>query len=215
MKITITSSFILSSVIVFGGLGTGYSAFAQESSSTLLITVKVDKSSYTIGDTIKLSGQLYTSDEGKPILISLLDPKNHPYQTKVYVSEDGSFSYSVTAIGATWKPSGTYTVKVFGPNGITAETTFQFVGERIQTSSPTLHTTPSLIPTPTPPKSTPPSPIPTPPSPIPTPPALDPNAKAPNWVKSLFKLYDKGDISYDDISNALKFLTQTGIIKKA
>ena len=208
MKITITLNFILSYAIMFGVLSTGYLAFAQESSSTPLITVQMDKSSYTIGDTLKLSGQLYTSDEGKPVIIQLLDPKNHIYQTKTYVTQDGSFTYSVVAVGAVWKPSGTYTVKVFGPNNITAETTFQFIGEQIQTSSPTLHTTPSLIPTPTPPK-------PTPPSPIPTPPALEPTAKIPNWVKSLYNLYNKGEISYNDINNALKFLIQTGIIKKS
>ena len=113
MKITITYSIVLS-VIMVGILSTCFSAFAQESSSsTPLISVKMDKSSYTIGDTIKLSGQLYTSDEGKPVIIQLIDPKNHTYQTKTYVSEDGSFSYSVTAIGVVWKPSKTHTVKVF------------------------------------------------------------------------------------------------------
>ena len=193
MKITI---FILPFAIMLGIFSTGHLTFAQESSSTPLITVQMDKSSYTIGDTLKLSGHLYTSDEGKPITIQLLGPKNHIYQTKTDVSEDGTFTYSVIAIGAVWKPSGTYTVKVFGPNNITAETTFQFIGEQIQTSSPTLHTTPSLIPTP-------------------TPPALDPSAKMPNWVKSLFNLYNKGEISYNDINNALKFLTQTGVIKKS
>ena len=198
MKITI---FILPFAIMFGVFITYHLTFAQESSSTPMITVQMDKSSYTIGDTLKLSGQLYTSDEGKPITIQLLGPKNHIYQTKVDVSEDGIFTYSVIAIGAVWKPSGTYTVKVFGPNNITAETTFQFIGEQIQTSSPTLHTTPSLIPTQTPP--------------IPTPPSLDPSAKMPNWVKSLFNLYNKGEISYNDIDNALKFLTQTGVIRKS
>lgn len=198
MKITIS---ILSSVIMFGVFSISHLAFAQESSSTTpLITVQMDKSSYTIGDTLKLSGQLYTSDEGKPVTIQLLDPKNHVYQTKTYVTQDGSFTYSVVAIGAVWKPSGTYTVKVFGPNNITAETTFQFIGEQIQTSSPTLHTTPSLIPTP--------------PSSIPTPPSLDPSAKMPTWVKSLFNFYYKGEISYNDLDSALKFLIQTGIIKK-
>lgn len=193
MKITIS---ILLSVIMFGVFSTGHLAFAQESSTTPLITVQMDKSAYTIGDTLKLSGQLYTSDEGKPVIIQLLDPKNHVYQTKAYVSGDGSFSYSVVAIGSTWKPSGTYTVKVFGPNNITAETTFQFIGEQIQTSSPTLHAIPSPIPTP-----------------IPS--ALDPSAKMPNWVRSLFNLYSKGEISYNDINNALKFLIQTGIVKKS
>jgi hypothetical protein len=190
MKIVI---FIFSFTIMFGVLSTGHLAFSQESSSTPLITIQMDKSSYMIGDTLKLSGQLYISDEGKPVTIQLLDPKNHVYQTKANVSEDGSFTYSVVAIGAVWKPSGIYTVKVIGPNSITAETTFQFIGERIQTS-PTLHNTPS---------------------PIPTPPALDPSAKMPNWVKSLFNLYNKGEISYNDINNALKFLTQTGIIRRS
>lgn len=62
------------------------------------------------------------------------------------------------------------------------------------------------------PKPTPPT-HPTPPAPIPTPPVLDSTSKIPQWVKSLFNLYGQGQISYDDLNNALKFLIQSGIIK--
>ena len=197
---------------MFGISITCTSVFAQESSSTVtsLITVNTDRSSYNIGDTINISGQLLTPDEGQPVVIQVLDPKDHAFLfAKAYVSEGGNFTDTVTAVGALWRPSGTYTVKVSGPNDITAETTFQFSGYQIQTSpltsSPT--TTPSIIPTPKPPTQ------PTPTSPTPTPQAPDSTVKIPHWVKSLFGLYGQGQVSDNDLINALKFLIQTGVIK--
>jgi len=100
-------------------------SFAQTAPN---ITVTTDKSSYTTGDTIVISGAVKAVVQGTPLTIQILDSnKNIVQVAQIDVSQDGKYADDkIKAIGQYWKSSGTYTVKVqYGPN-VTAQTTFTF-----------------------------------------------------------------------------------------
>ena len=100
------------------------------------ITTSTDRSSYTIGDTIVISGAVKAVVQGTPLTIQILDSNNNLVQiAQIDVSQDGKYADTLQAIGPLWKASGTYTVKVqYGPS-VTAQTTFTFTSTSIPTSN--------------------------------------------------------------------------------
>jgi len=124
--------------------------FAQQTTSAsspteALITTSVDKSSYTLGDTIVISGSVQAVVVGTPLTIQILDPNNNLVQVaQIDVSQDGKYSKSINALGALWKSNGSYTVKVqYGPPNVTAQATFTFQNSLIPTSNVFLLTDPT------------------------------------------------------------------------
>ncbi|HEV2193935.1 MAG TPA: PEFG-CTERM sorting domain-containing protein [Nitrosopumilaceae archaeon] len=111
-------------------------SFAQTTPTAPNITVTKDKSSYTIGDTIVISGAVKAVVIGTPLTIQILDPSNTIVQiAQIDVSQDGKYAKSILASGPLWKASGTYTVKVqYGPS-VTAQTTFTFARSTIPISN--------------------------------------------------------------------------------
>jgi len=115
------------SAILFASIGMA-PAFGQIQSS---IVVTTDKSSYSQGDTILVTGEvkdlygvpvsvLVTSSNGSIVAIA-----------QVAVGADKKFSTEITA-GGTMKQEGTYTVTVqYGNENRTAETTFDFGGSTV------------------------------------------------------------------------------------
>ena len=101
-----------------------------------LIAVNIDKPSYTLGDTIVISGQVQSVVVGTPLTIQILDPTNNLVLTsQVDVPNNGQYSDSVIITGALWKTSGIYTVKVqYGPIAA-AQTNFTFQSSVIPTNN--------------------------------------------------------------------------------
>ncbi|MDC8452468.1 MAG: PEFG-CTERM sorting domain-containing protein [Candidatus Nitrosotalea sp.] len=93
-----------------------------------LITTSIDKTSYTLGDTIVISGQVQSVVVGTPLVIQIFDPNNSLVQVaQIDVSEDGKYTDTIKAVGPYWKLNGVYTVKVqYGPPNVTAQSTFTF-----------------------------------------------------------------------------------------
>ncbi len=93
-----------------------------------LITTSIDKPSYTLGDTIVISGQVQSVVVGTPLVIQIFDPNNGLVQiAQINVSQDGKYTDTIKAVGPYWTANGVYTVKVqYGPPNVTAQTTFAF-----------------------------------------------------------------------------------------
>jgi len=102
-----------------------------------LVTTSIDRSSYTLGDTIVISGQVQAVVGGTPLSIEILDPQNNVAKIdQIDVSQDGKYTYSTKAAGPYWKLNGSYTVKVqYGPPNVTAQTTFTFQSTPTTTSN--------------------------------------------------------------------------------
>ncbi|MGI0088555.1 MAG: PEFG-CTERM sorting domain-containing protein [Nitrosotalea sp.] len=101
---------------------------AQTSPTAPSVTVTTDKPSYTLGDTIVISGQVAAVVPQTPLTIQILDSKNNLIQVaQIDVSSDGKFTKSLDAFGPLWVSSGTFTIKVqYGLPNVTAQTTFSF-----------------------------------------------------------------------------------------
>jgi predicted secreted protein with PEFG-CTERM motif len=110
---------------------------ALSSPTAALITTSIDKSAYTIGDTIVISGQVQAVVTGTPLTIQILDPTNNLVQVaQIDVSQDGKYTDTIKATGTLWKSNGKYTVKVqYGTPNVTAQITFNFQSTPVFTSN--------------------------------------------------------------------------------
>ena len=102
-----------------------------------LITMNTDKSSYTLGDTIVISGAVQSVVPGTPLTIQILDPTNSLVQVaQIDVSQDGKYTDTIKAVGVLWKVNGAYTVKVqYGPSNVSSQATFNFQSSVTPTSN--------------------------------------------------------------------------------
>lgn len=100
------------------------------------ITITTDKSSYSLGDTIIISGQVQAVTPNTLLTIQILDPNNNLIQiAQIDVAPNGQFTKSFSVSGSLWITTGTYVVKAqYGLPNVTAQSTFQFVGNS-QTSN--------------------------------------------------------------------------------
>ena len=121
-------------ILIFGLSTLSTYSFAQTTEITPttptapLITVTADKSSYVIGDTIVISGQVQAVVPNTPLTVEVLDPNNNiVHVDQINVSTDGKYTYSLLAKGQLWVTNGIFTVKVqYGQTNVTAQTTFTF-----------------------------------------------------------------------------------------
>jgi predicted secreted protein with PEFG-CTERM motif len=91
--------------------------------------VKTDRTSYTAGSTVTISGNIAddTFAPGLQIALQVLNPEKAPYRfDPVKPDDDGSYSYSLV-IGGPLGITGKYQVKV-NYNGQAAETSFDLTG---------------------------------------------------------------------------------------
>jgi hypothetical protein len=95
---------------------------------TSSITVATDKSSYSMGDAIVISGAVKSPVAGTPVTILILDPNNLLLQAeRISVSSDGSFQTTIMTTPSIWKLSGTYAVSAqYSISNVKAQTTFDF-----------------------------------------------------------------------------------------
>lgn len=183
LLVTFTSLAILVSVLSVAP------AFGQTQSPATApsITISMDKSSYTLGDTIVISGQVQAIVPGNQLTIEILDPNNSLVIVhQIDVSQDGKYTDSIPTVGALWKSNGVYTVKVLYASNVSQQTSFQFTGSSGGAG-----------------------PIVSPPTITPQP----PTSKLPSWVRHIFIYYGQGDVSEDELLNAIKFLVNSGIMK--
>ena len=104
-------------------VGTG-TAFAQTG-----FTVTTDKTDYTTGEDITVSGNVGTIQAGQPILIWVTSPTDAAVRSEQIpatdIEADGSFTYSFPAGGPLMSNSGTYNIRVTY-SGVNQNTTFEF-----------------------------------------------------------------------------------------
>lgn len=94
-----------------------YNAFAEP-------YLLLDKSKYSYGDTIKISGNVEHQD-GMFIVIQIRSPSDIVAIDQIFPSRSGKFSAAFDAEGPKWQETGTYTVLV-SYQGQKTEKTFQF-----------------------------------------------------------------------------------------
>jgi len=107
--------------------------FAQTSSSP--VTVMADKSSYSDGDQMTISGTV-TTQLNVPISFIIKDPSQNPVEIgQVSINPDNTYSTQVTTGGRLWSTTGTYEINVtYGSAANTAKTTFEFTSKMAGTS---------------------------------------------------------------------------------
>lgn len=110
-------------------------AFGQSSSNSTSITVMTDKSSYSDGDQITISGTVSTQ-LNVPISIVIKDPSQSIVTIgQVTANPDNTYLTQVTAGGRLWTTTGVYEIDItYGSKENTAKTTFEFNGNMIGTS---------------------------------------------------------------------------------
>ena len=108
-------------------------SFAQTAPNITIIT---DRPSYTIGDTIVISGAVKAVVPNAQLTIEIFDSNNAVVKiAQIDVSQDGKYAENILAAGPLWKASGTYTVKVQYGTTVTTQTTFAFTSTSTPTSN--------------------------------------------------------------------------------
>jgi predicted secreted protein with PEFG-CTERM motif len=108
-------------------------SFAQTAPNITTIT---DRPSYTIGDTIVISGAVKAVVPNAQLTIEIFDSNNAVVKiAQIDVSQDGKYAENILAEGPLWKASGTYTVKVQYGTTVTTQTTFTFTSTSTPTSN--------------------------------------------------------------------------------
>ena len=119
---------------VYANYGNVGDAARIESSTTITpITVSTDRTLYSEGDTITISGDVGTILENlPPVSITVIHPNGDVVaMAQPYPFLDGNYFTTITA-GGTMNVDGTYTINaLYGTTSRTASTTFYFVGTTI------------------------------------------------------------------------------------
>ena len=119
------SVFALSAILIVSiGMAP---AFGQVQNS---IVVTTDKTSYSEGETIIVTGEVRDLYSGTPVSVIVQAPNDNRVSiAQVTIGADKRFSTEITAGGALMKASGTYTITVqYGTENRSAATTFEFGG---------------------------------------------------------------------------------------
>ena len=98
--------------------------FAQ--SDTPFLTLITDDDSYDEGDTVVVSGQVKTIIVDTPMILQLWFEGNFLDAAQFDPAQDGSYSHTIIAEGASWKNEGEYVIRVSHGPGNIAETTIYF-----------------------------------------------------------------------------------------
>ncbi|QLH06062.1 PEFG-CTERM sorting domain-containing protein [Nitrosopumilus ureiphilus] len=95
-----------------------------------LIVVTTDKSSYSEGEIILVTGEVKDLYSGTPVSVIVKAPNGNLVSiAQVTVGVDKKFSTEITAGGALMKAEGSYTITVqYGTENRSAEATFEFGG---------------------------------------------------------------------------------------
>ncbi len=111
--------------VIFATLMSVAPNFAYSQAGTL--TVRVDKASFGMGETIKVVGTVPAVLEGVPVAIQVFNPRNTMYTIgQPTPISDGTFSFDFK-VGGKLGINGIYTVKATY-SGKSVQTTFEFTG---------------------------------------------------------------------------------------
>ncbi|MFQ5572842.1 MAG: hypothetical protein ACE5EJ_01180, partial [Nitrosopumilaceae archaeon] len=98
----------------------------QRSITVSPITVTADKSSYTFGEKIIISGKVADATPGSKIILSIIDPTGKIILTEnITLSYEQRFYTELTTESSMWQSSGNYLVQVSSKSS-KAETAFSF-----------------------------------------------------------------------------------------
>lgn len=111
---SVNSMCLFAFIILVSGMSSAYAA----------PIISLDKSSYTTGDTVTISGTLSDIEDGMFVLLQVRS-QNDIVKLDQFIPQSESFSKSIPAEGPKWSESGTYTVMV-SYLGEKTEKTFQF-----------------------------------------------------------------------------------------
>ena len=111
-----TSLMLVALVAIVGTMSIASEAHADHhvgNHTNLPLTIEADKASYGHDTTITVTGQVANVIPGNvPITIMVVNPLNSLVTIdQINVSNDGSFTTSVSTAGNLWKYDGTYTIK--------------------------------------------------------------------------------------------------------
>ena len=116
---------LLSAAIVAGAATQAFAQIAEP------ISVSTDKTSYSDGDAVMITGEVANRISGMSVTYQIISPNGNNVvgAGQTSVDEDRTFSFNeLTAGGILWTAAGDYTVRVqYGANRV-AETTFAFGG---------------------------------------------------------------------------------------
>ncbi len=128
------SVFALSAIII-AGIGMA-PAFGQIQNSVVVAT---DKSSYSEGETIIVTGEVNALLGGEALSLMVTAPNGNVVSiAQLTVGSDKTFSTELAAGGSLMKQAGTYSIIVqYGTQSRTAETTFTFEGSSGTITPPT------------------------------------------------------------------------------
>ena len=109
-------------------------AFGQTSNPSSSITVLTDRSSYSDGDQMTISGTVNTQ-LNVPISIIVKDPSQNPVEIgQVSPTPNNTYSTQLTTGGRLWAATGVYEIDVtYGSAANTAKTTFEFTSKNPET----------------------------------------------------------------------------------
>ena len=116
---------LLSAAIVAGAATQAFAQIAEP------ISVSTDKTSYSDGDAVMITGEVANRISGMSVTYQIISPNGNNVvgAGQTTVDDDRTFSFNeLTAGGILWTAAGDYTVRVqYGANRV-AETTFAFGG---------------------------------------------------------------------------------------
>ena len=100
--------------------------FVTSSAFGASVTFSTDKSSYSSGESIKLTGTITQTSDGQFVIVQIINPSDSDLiaADQFLPNNDGTFSKTYLADGPKWSQEGTYTLKIF--YGEWSETTFEF-----------------------------------------------------------------------------------------
>lgn len=89
--------------------------------------VKTDRTYYEEGDVVQIYGKIETFLPNTPLLIQVFRESNRVHIAQVEVTQDGSFTYTLSTVSPYFQKDGEYLVQVsYGVTGDVFETSFAF-----------------------------------------------------------------------------------------
>ena len=96
------------------------------------VVVSTDKSSYSAGDTISISGEIKYLALGNQLSLIIQSPNgNIAYIGQITVNSDNQFNTEINPGGPYWKTSGTYIIQITQNENNQANTSIEFSGVTI------------------------------------------------------------------------------------
>ena len=170
------------------------------------ISIFTDKNLYDRADTIIISGQVSEISEDLPIRIQIFNEGNLIEIAQLVVAQDGSFTHTILADGTQWINPGTYTIRASTTEENIVRTTFDFIiPSTVEQAPEVIQSTPEPEP-----KSIPEPHLESQPESVFE--GVSEPKPIPEWVKGVFTFWVDGQISDQELKNAIKFLVKNGII---